>query len=69
MENGVDSFEDERKEKMDVQIPCLSSIAELEKLVTKLQLKLTRHANEFLLLTIMKQLGAALSQQLVQSSE
>ena len=72
MENSLEcesSFEEDPKEKKEARVPCLSSIGDLERLVTKMDLKFTTHTNEFLLQVIMKTLGPALSQKLIQKSE
>ena len=67
--NNESNCEDEFKENLEVQVPCLSSFGDLEKLVTKMELKFTKNTNDFLLLAIMKTLGPALSQRLIQNSK
>ena len=61
--------EEDYKENLEVKVPCLSSFGDLEKLVARMDLKFTKNTNEFLLLAIMKTLGPALSQKLIQNSK
>lgn len=52
-----------------VKVPCLSSFGDLEKMVNEMDLKFTRATKEFLLLDIMRRLGPAISQKIIQTSE